>query len=197
MTYRRSSALVLGWTLFALAVSTFLLSLWLLSPIVENLSAFGLCSGACLISASVGWGFAHYPTGEVWRSYFQVILKSLLVSLSIATALYVIYGLVRQTRLVPFEASIALFVLAMVVLLCLRWAGRHRVLSGLLALAFIFGVALEFSERLQDSLTAFLASLNIYAVLLMVDALLNPIAMLNGLLLVAFVVWLVFAIRRR
>jgi hypothetical protein len=196
VTYRRTAASALGWILFALAVAAFLVSLWLFSPIVQNLSAFGLCSGACLFAAFVGWGFAHCNPAQVWRSYFKVALKTLLVSFSIATALYVTYCLMRQSGVLPFEASIGLFVLAMVVLQCLRWTGRHPLLTALLSVAFAFGVALEFSGTLQKSLADFFTSLNIYAALLIVDAVLNPIVMLNGLLLVAFVVWIVFAIRR-
>jgi uncharacterized MnhB-related membrane protein len=195
--YRRDAATSLGWVLFILAVAGLLATLGLLQPIVANLTAFCICCAVCLLAAFIGWGFSHYSPAMVWRSYFTVLLKSLLISTCVAAVLCVSYLLMRRSQVLPLEASIGVFIVAMALLLTLRWTHRHPIFAAVLAFAFASGVGLQLSDRFNSIVVRVAENLNIYGSLLALEAIVNPMVLLNGLLLLAFVVWVVFAIRSR
>jgi len=189
---KRKIPSIIGWLLLTIGSIGLVWSLIDCVPILDNLYQWGINSAICIALIWLGWGFAHYSLQSIWSYYISQTLKTLLETICIVAILYASYRLIGQS--ITLEMGIAIAVSATIILVCLQWMARHKVIGALLELLVATGICVTIFPNQVAQLTELL---KIYIAMQAVFAYFNPLYMIYIIGGIALIAWLIVGMMRK
>ena len=189
VNYHRATR-ILGSSLAIIGGIGFVVGLVVWAPIVMNLSAWGSSCVTSILFMWVGYSLRRHTTWYAWRTYMTQTFNLLLKTACIAVLVYATLD-GSPDRL---ELYIGLVGISFGCLAYLGWAGRHKVVAGLLLVI----PSLAIINLLFPTIGRIPEALQLYITLQMIIGtfvFLNPLNLIYAVAAIAFVVWLVISVK--
>jgi len=186
---------ILGWFLFFIGWSGFIVNLLLYTPIIKHLQMWGINSMICISLVWLGWGFSHHNIRFIWKDYISRTLKLLLSITGVVGILFA--SCLLFSRSITLEIGLIISVASLGILMILGWIARHKVMTGFLFIFLIIGII---PTLFPTQIDIFLRGLAIYSsigAIITAITFLSPLNIVFFLCGIVFIIWAIVSMVRR